>query len=657
VIDSMRQVAPRRLGAGRSGPARSSPHLFERRTPDVASRRSTVRMDHPVIITFLILAIIAFMYFAAEVLQPLALAILLCFVLAPISRFLERHGVPRFAAVLLTVVTVLGTLGVVGYIVGQQLTALGNDLPKYERNITDKARRIVEPTQESAIEKVTKVASNVAEKLEPNSPVNSDIVDVRIVSHRSFQERLRMTIGPYLEPIAVGSLVLILVLFILLNREDLSDRIVQLFGLGRISLTTRTMEEAGQRISRYLAIFSTYNATFGLIVTIGLWLIGIPYAVLWGFLTAVLRFIPYVGPTTAFALPLLFAIARFDTWREPALVAALFMGLEAISSGFLEPVVYGRTTGITAVGLLVSATFWTWLWGPLGLLMSTPLTSCLAVLGKYVPSLRFFATLLGEEAVLDPDVRFYQRLLLLDQDGAIEIVEEALKQTPRAEVFDHILIPALSRAERDASREEIDETQQAFVWRVIDEILDEMTATPSPQTIQARDGQAEEVAARTTAPLPDGAPRTAPVAPASGKILGVATNDVSDGLVLRMLGQLLLETPGLMLEIITDASSPLKVADQVAQNFPDLILLSHLPPVGLTPARYLVRRLRARFADLPIWVGRWGETGAAEGAADRLMDAGATRVVHGVADARQRILEALRPKAEAQELSLASSSS
>jgi hypothetical protein len=478
---------------------------------------------------------------------------------------------------------------------------------------------------------------------------------VRIVARPSFQERLRTTIGPYMEPIAVGSLVLILVLFILLHREDLSDRIIQLFGLGRISLTTRTMEEAAQRISRYLAIFSTYNATFGLIVTIGLWLIGIPYAVLWGFLTAVLRFIPYVGPTTAFALPLLFSVARFDTWREPALVAALFMGLEAISSGFLEPVVYGRTTGITAVGLLVSATFWTWLWGPLGLLMSTPLTSCLAVLGKYVPSLRFFATLLGEEAVLDPDVRFYQRLLLLDQDGAIEIVEAAMQERPRAEVFDHILIPALSRAERDAAREEIDEAQQAFVWRVIDEILDELMVAASPgPTVPAPDGRAQ--GATAPAPLPDGVPRPVQAGPATGKILGVATNDVSDGLVLRMLGQLLLETPGFSLEIITDASSPLKVADHVARNFPDLVLLSHLPPVGLTPARYLVRRLRARFADLPIWVGRWGETGAAEGAAERLMDAGATRVILGVADAHQRILEALRPKSESQRPSPTTSS-
>ncbi|HEX8198861.1 MAG TPA: AI-2E family transporter, partial [Isosphaeraceae bacterium] len=397
----------------------------------MASRRNAVRMDHPVIITFLILAVIAFMYFAAEVLQPLALAILLCFVLAPIARFLERYGVPRFAAILLTVVTVLGAIGVVGYKVGQQLTQLGNEIPKYEGRIIDKVRGVVQPEHESAVGKVSKVVSDVAAEAMP-APVNPNVVPVSIVSRPTFQERLRETVGPVLEPIAVGSLVLILVLFILLHREDLSDRIIQLFGLGRVSLTTRTMEEAGQRISRYLAIFSTYNAVYGVIVGAGLWLIGIEYAVLWGFLTAVLRFIPYVGPTTAFALPLLFSFARYDAWREPALVATLFIGLEAISSGYLEPVVYGRTTGLSAVGLLVAATFWTWLWGPLGLFMSTPLTSCLAVLGKYVPSLRFFATLLGEEAVLEPDVRFYQRLLLLDQDGATEIVEEALKKTPRA---------------------------------------------------------------------------------------------------------------------------------------------------------------------------------------------------------------------------------
>lgn len=630
----------------------------------MASRRSAFRMDHPVIITFLILAIIGFMYFAAEVLQPLALSILLCFVLAPVSRLLERQGMPRAPAVLLTVVTVLGALGGIGYVVANQLTALGNDLanPRYERNITEKVRQIVQPQQESAVDRVSGVVDRVTDKMEPTS-TQPNVQNVRIVDRPSFQERLKDTVGPYLEPVAVGALVLILVLFILIGREDLNDRIVQLFGLGQISLTTRTMEDVGQRISRYLAILSAFNASFGAVVAAGLWMIGVPYAVLWGFLAAAMRYIPYIGPWSAFALPLLFSLARPEAgpW-EPLLVSVLFLTLEVLSTGFLEPVIYGRTTGITAVGLLVAATFWTWLWGPLGLLLSTPLTTCLAVLGKYVSSLRFFATLLGEEAVLDPDVRFYQRLLLLDQDGATELVEESLKKMTRAEVFDQILIPALTRAERDAAREEIDEAQQAFVWKVTDTILDEMEAAPTPAAgpVVSSPAPVEEQvgASARVAKLPDDAvPEPTEAGPTVGKILGVATNDASDVLVLRMLGLLMLDTRGCTLDIITDAASPLKVADQVAQQFPDLILLSHLPPVGLTPARYLVRRLRSRFADLPIWVGRWGEAGASEETSERLMSAGATLVLNGVGDAHRRILEALQPKSQPQqELSLATAS-
>ena len=209
----------------------------------------------------------------------------------------------------------------------------------------------------------------------------------------------------------------------LMGREDLSDRIVGLFGHRQVSLTTRTMEEIGQRISRYLATFALVNSGFGLVIGVGLWLIGVPFAVLWGCLAAMLRFIPYVGPAVAFVLPLVFSFAHFPGWTQPLEVVALFAVVEVALNSFLEPVIYGKTTGVSALGLLVAAMFWTWLWGTMGLLLSTPLTVCLAVLGKYVPSLRFFAALLGEEAELEPDVRLYQRLVALDRDGATEVVD------------------------------------------------------------------------------------------------------------------------------------------------------------------------------------------------------------------------------------------
>jgi len=343
-----------------------------------------------------------------------------------------------------------------------------------------------------------------------------------------------------------------------------------------------------------------------------------------------LRFIPYVGPAVAFILPLVFSFAHFPGWAKPLEVVALFAVVEAALTSFLEPVIYGKTTGISALGLLVAAMFWTWLWGTLGLLLSTPLTVCLAVLGKYVPSLWFFGILLREDADLEPNVRFYQRLVALDREGAIEVVEAQLKQRPRVEVFDAVLVPALSRAERDAARDELDETMQAFVWGVVGEILDGLEGTPdfslASLARSADGGTGSDDRGPGAAPMP---------------IVGLVADDTSDALVLRMLGQLLAPS-GCLIELIADTDSSLQVIERVVEQAPTLVVISHLPPGGLTLARYLVRRLRAQFADLPIVVGRWGQDEGAASAAERLVGIGASRVVFTLADAQARILSVVR---------------
>ena len=432
-------------------------------------------MDHPVVVTFLILAVIAAMSLAAEVLKPLALAVLLSFALAPLAGFIERRRVPRAIAVLLTVALALGSLIGIGYVVVRQLSMLAYQLPSYQERIQKKVDFLT-PSDDTAFYRAQKVAGDVAKSLDAPVVPGHEAMDVRVIEQPTFRERLQTAVGPYLEFIGVGSFVLILVLFMLMNREALGDRIVQLFGQGQINLTTRTMAEIGQRISRYLAMITLVNSVFGLIVGLGLWAIGVPYAVLWGCLAAMMRFIPYVGAAVAFGLPAVFSVAHFPGWRQPLEVVALF-GVIEVALSYLEPLIYGKTTGVSALGLLVAAMFWTWLWGLLGILLSTPMTVCLAVLGKYVPSLGFFATLLGEEAELDQNIRFYQRLVSHDQDGATAIVEAALKERPRAEVFDQILLPALSNAERDVLRGELEESDVAFIRRVVGEILDDLEGT------------------------------------------------------------------------------------------------------------------------------------------------------------------------------------
>jgi len=602
----------------------------------VAAHRKSFSMDHPVVITFLIFAIIGFMYFAGEVLKPLALAILLSFALVPIAKFLERRGVPRALAVVLTVLLVLGGLGFVGYKVGQQLNLLANDLPKYEDNINRKIKGM-KPSQATTIDKVGGFVGDVTKQLSPAKDGN--VQEVRIVSEPDFAAQLEKTAGPYLAGLGTGFIILILLLFMMINREDMSDRVIRVFGRGKISLTTRTIEEVGRRISKYLVMFAAMNTGMGTVIGLGLWAVGVPYALLWGFLAGALRFIPYAGPATAFALPMLFSVASSEDWRQPLMILAVYAVVEVAANMFLEPVIYGKTTGVSALALLVSAMFWTWLWGALGLLLSTPLTVSLAVLGKYVPSLGFFATFLREEVDLDPGVRFYQRLLAMDQDGATAVIDAMLKKHPRAEVFDKVLIPTLSMAERDFAREDIDEREQAFIFRVTNDVLADLAGEPEIDLASLSTASAAVDGARPLAgPI---AADAEPVAPP--KILALPANDATDALVLRLLG-LLLEPSGLSLSIVDEVATPLKIVERIAADEPDLVLISHLPPDGLTAARYLVRRIRARHARVPILVGRWDEVRDAEEATDSLIAAGATAVLSSLADARDHLVGLAHPK-------------
>ncbi len=591
----------------------------------MASNRRAFSMNHPVVITFLILAIIGFMYAAGEVLKPLALAILLSFALVPISRFFENRGLPRALSVILTVTVALGVIGFMAYEVGRELNQLTSNIGKYETNIIGKIRGM-KTDQPNAINKVQAAVKEVSESIAPNT--TKDVQEVRISKESDFFADTQTLLGPYLQGLGTGFIVLILLLFLMINRENMSDRVTQLFGQGKISLTTKTTVEVGQRISKYLVTFAAMNTAMGIVIGMGCWAIGIPYAVLWGVLAGALRFIPYAGPATAFALPLVFSVASFETWREPLLLIALYGVVEVAANMFLEPVIYGKTTGVSAVALLIAAMFWTWLWGALGLLLSTPLTVSLAVLGKYVPSLHFFATFLNEEVDLDPGVRFYQRLLAADHDGAMAVIDEMLKEKPRAEVFDEVIIPTLSLAERDHARDEIDDRELAFIHRVTANVLDDLDDEPEVNlTTLATDAQGPS--STTISPDPSGTPV---------KIMALPAHDETDALVLRLL-DLLLKPTGVSMAIGDHGASPLEVVDRIEEENPDLVLVSHLPPDGLTATRYLTRRIRARFPRLTIAVGRWDHDSEAEAATASLTHAGANSVFNSLGDAREFLVK------------------
>ena len=638
----------------------------------MATSRKAFSMGHPVVILFVVIAVVAAMSLAAEVLKPLSLSVLLAFALSPFARFFERRGLPRVPAVVLTVLIALGGLAGIGYVVVGQLNSLAGDLSDPEKKLLiekklsilqsnpssnlntfqdtlkDAAKTIdAKPGEEPASATIQgkkgdakKEVSQAVDAVDPEKKkeqiaasktlTGEKVQQVEVVQAPKFRERLTEAVGPFIEGLTVGSFVLILVLFMMVGRDDLGDRVVSLFGDRQISTTTRTMREVGSRIGRYLATNALVNAGFGTIIGIGLHFIGLPYAALWGVMAALLRFIPYVGTVIAFSLPSLYAAASWSGWGHVLGVVVLFLVIETILNSFLEPIIYGKTTGVSPLGLLVAAMFWTWLWGLWGLILSTPMTVALAVMGKYVPALSFFSKILGEEADLSPDVRYYQKLLALEEDGASEIVEDAAKSKPKIEVYEAILLPALARAERDFSRDEIDERVQAFVWRVTERIIDDMAVVPMIEMAPAK-----EVAHNADKPF---------------EVVGVRAEDRSDFLALKMLGQVL-DPAVCHLTIRSDEETPLEMAEAIAAAEPALVILSHMPPSGLANARYLVRRLHARLGALPIIVGRWTENGQNESVAERLTTAGASSVIFSLTEARDRILAAHPKTAEAPPLS------
>ena len=384
-----------------------------------------------------IAVVIAALYLAKGVLIPLTLAALLSFLLSPVCDWLERRRLGRIPAVLLTAVVGFSMLGIVTWTAAVQITSLAPKIPEYQSNVEAKLSS-VNAYAVVALRKVTRTAQEMGEKISPTELAEAGVgtVDqpypVRVVtSPASPLQIFGGMFGTLLEVLGTTGIVIVLVVFFLLQREDLRDRFIHLMGKGHVTVTTQMLEDAGTRVSRYLSMLFLINVTFGISVGIGLYLIGLPNAILWGILATVLRFIPYIGPWIAAAMPLGLSMAISPGWFAPLLTVGLFVLLELFNNNVLEPWLYGRNTGVSAVAVLVAAVFWMWLWGPAGLLLATPLTVCLLVVGKHVPQLSFLGILLGNEPVFEPKDRIYQRLLAGDSEEADGIVR-GLSRTPAA---------------------------------------------------------------------------------------------------------------------------------------------------------------------------------------------------------------------------------
>lgn len=547
---------------------------------------------------------------AQEFFVPIALAILLSFVLTPVVAPLQRL-IGRVASVIVVVAMTFAVLGLAGWAATLQLGALATDLPRYQNNLREKIRDVRWLGRGGSVESLQGAIKELQEEIEKEETRGTPAKPMVVREDGSALETLPSTLGPWLGALGTAGLVVVLVIFMLLERQELRARLVGVFGSGSLAVTTRALDEAAGRVSRYLLVQGLINLSFGIGVAIGLTLIGLPYVLLWAALAAVLRFIPYVGPWIGALSPFLVSLAVFDDWMRPLGVVLLFLTLELFTNLVLEVIFYAGAAGVSQTALLVAVAFWTWLWGPLGLLLSTPLTVCLVVLGKYVPGFDSLTTLMTDAPVLADDARFYQRVLAGDPGEAAEIIEDHLRAEPPESVYDTLLIPALAYAEQDRLEDRLAADEEEAVITTTQEVMNDI---PSGNGAK---------------PPPAVEPRT--------RVLGWPANGAADVLALRMLGKLLEPGP-VALDICGAPTLIAEIVATVRARGYGAVCIADLPPSPPTKSRYFVKRLRAALPGVPVLVGRWAPPALADEDDLSLREAGADAVTARLLEARDYLL-------------------
>ncbi|HEX3180529.1 MAG TPA: AI-2E family transporter [Beijerinckiaceae bacterium] len=578
--------------------------------PRVAAPVDQAQLLDKAVTLFALALVVTALYVGRAVFIPIAIAILLSFVLAPLVRLLRRWRVPRVPSVGLVVLLAVAVLGGLGAIIAQQLADFTTELPRYESTITRKIASIKElaaggGSLERAAAALRNIGGQITEATPGAAPKPGDggsgpqraapqnkeqpvPVEVRQPDPLSL-DRLQSIASTVLEPLATAGIVLVFVIFILFQREDLRDRFIRLAGSGDLQRTTAAMNDAARRLSRYFLFQTLMNATFGTFIAIGLWLIGVPSPFLCGALAALMRFVPYVGAFIAAAVPILLAAAVAPGWAMMLEVAALFAITEPVVGQLIEPLVYGHQTGISPIAVIMSATFWTWLWGPIGLLLATPLTVCLVVLGRHVERLEFLDVLLGDAPALTPVESFYQRMLAADSSEVAEQAEQFIKERPLADYYDEIALEALLMAQVDVRRGALDEQRQARIRETIGELVEDL------QTDEATGTHAEGEAAKA-----------AEEQPAKTSIICIGGRTPLDEAAAALLAHLLQAEADIATRVEpASAMTPSGLVRLDAANA-DVICLSYLDgDVGPAQVRYGVRRLRRRFPRVKIVTCFW----------------------------------------------------
>jgi predicted PurR-regulated permease PerM len=426
--------------------------------------------------------VIAVLHLARPVVVPVALAVLFAFLLTPIVVRLERTFIRRTGAIVLSLGLTTIALGFGGWWIYQQLNAVARQLSTAatSENV-DRKLDFLRKRGGSTLEVVERTLQRVAEARE--RPERADL-KVRVIPERKTVTERYEEVAPSVEGVAAMFLVVVVVFFLLRDREQLRDKLLRVAGRAHLTVTTQAIGETSQRISRYLLTIALLNIGFGLLIGIGLWMLRVPHAALWGVLAGLLRFVPYIGAVLSAAAPTFLAFAVFPNWYSALAVLGLFVFSDQLIGGFIEPIVVGHRVGVSPIALLLAAIFWGWLWGPVGLLLATPITVCLTVGGEFIPALRIFSIMFGSEDPLEGYLSFYNRLLLRDRTGAIAIADRYAETATMEEMFTDLFIPTLTFAQEELDRKRITQAHDHFIKDVVRELIirfgDRNAGTPDP---------------------------------------------------------------------------------------------------------------------------------------------------------------------------------
>ena len=561
------------------------------------------RIAVPPVVT--IIGVTAILYLGKEVLLPLAIALLLTFALAPIVSALRKMSVPRIAAVILTVFAAFIVIASFAFLVATQVSNLAQNIPTYQANIIEKIHSLKELGAGGGIvERLTGAAERVGQELQAGTRTaqvtEQKPLPVEVVSHESPIDILRNIVVPLISPFSTAGLIIVVVVFMLLEREDLRDRFIRLVGYGDLHKTTAALQDAGKRVGRYLLMQLIINTIYAVPITAGLWLLGIPNALLWGGLMLVLRFVPYIGPAIGMIMPLLLTLAVAPGWMPLVWTAALFIAMELISGNVLEPWLYGSETGLSSLAIIVAAIFWAWLWGPLGLVLSTPLTVCLVVLGRHVSQFEFLDVLLGNEPVLEPHARVYQRLLAGDPYEAADYAEDYLEDEYLVDFYDDVAMPALVLGELDRQRGVMTHEQRVrfataantLVQELADLAEDEEEENGADDATEKSDARAaaEEDGEDAGPDLPDGEGRSLICIGGRGEI-----DDAAAAMVAQVL-----EIQGAAAAVAGHQAFEPRLFGNLALGEADTVVVAYLNAGSLAQARHAVRRLKRHRTKLRV---------------------------------------------------------